>query len=172
LETAKKLIDYIVGRYNIDKNRIYATGQSMGFMCCSELNIRYPNLFAASLLFGGQWNPQTMPQLKDKKMWIVVSELNQRAFSNNNETMLNIEMAGTKVGRYWWDGRASQAEFTENVQEALQDGCNIRYSVLKGDSVLPEGKIAENPLAYHTNTWRVGYTIEALRDWLFTCVKA
>lgn len=167
LETAKCLLDEVVSRYSIDQDRIYGTGQSMGCMSTCELNIRYPELFAACLLVGGQWNPKTMVQCIDKNLWITVSEGDEKAFPINNAVVENMEKAGCRVGRYWWDAKKSQGELNQDIEEALKDGCKIRYSVFKGDSVLPDG-VKPHPLRYHENTWRVAYSLSGLRDWLFS----
>lgn len=173
LETIKKLLDTIVKNYSIDENRIYGTGQSMGCMATCELNIRYPDLFAACLLVGGQWNPETMVKCVNKNLWITVAEGDEKAFPINNQVTENMEKAGAKIGRYRWDAKKSPKELDEDVKEALKDDCNIRYTVFEGDSVLPD-EIDPHlplPLQFHTNTWRVAYTIQGLRDWLLSMTK-
>jgi predicted peptidase len=173
LEAIKNLLDYIVESYSIDENRIYGTGQSMGCMATCELNVRYPDLFAACLLVAGQWNPETMVQCVNKKFWITVAEGDEKAFPINNQVTENLEKAGAKIGRYRWDAKKSPEELDEDVKEALKDDCNIRYTVFEGNSVLPE-KVDPHlplPLQFHTNTWRVAYTIQGLRDWLLSETK-
>jgi predicted peptidase len=170
LEVIKKLLDHVVDSYSIDKNRIYGTGQSMGCMATCELNVRYPDLFAACLLVGGQWNPETMVKCVNKKFWITVAEGDEKAFPINNQVTENLEKAGAKVGRYWWDAKKSPEELEKEVSEALKDDCNIRYTVFEGNSVLPDevDPHLPIPLQFHTNTWRVAYTIQGLRDWLLS----
>jgi predicted peptidase len=166
IETVKEMIDYISDQYSVDKNRIYGTGQSMGCMVTYELNVRYPDLYAACLLVGGQWNPDTVVKCKEKNFWIVVSEGDEKAFPINNQITENLEKAGAKVGRYRWDAKKPEKELNTEIARALEEDCNIRYSVLTGNSVLPDG-VQPHPLQFHINTWRVAYTIEGLRDWLF-----
>lgn len=67
LDATVNLINSLEDQYNIDKNRLYTTGQSMGCMSSIALNIKYPDLFAASLLVAGQWDPTKVSALaKDK----------------------------------------------------------------------------------------------------------
>jgi poly(3-hydroxybutyrate) depolymerase len=44
----------------IDKKRLYTTGQSAGCMRSISMDIKYPDLFAASLLVAGQGDAQEM----------------------------------------------------------------------------------------------------------------
>lgn len=48
LDTTIDLINVLSEQYNIDKSRIYATGQSGGCMMTIAMNIKYPDFFAAS----------------------------------------------------------------------------------------------------------------------------
>jgi hypothetical protein len=73
------------GEYaSIDQNRLYTTGQSAGCMASIAFNIKYPDLFAASLLVAGQWNFQAMAGMIHNNIWIIVSEGDQRAFPGMN----------------------------------------------------------------------------------------
>lgn len=73
-ETLIDLIDSLSGQYSIDKNRLYATGQSMGCMNELGISIKYPDIFAAMMLVAGQWDAQATSVLANKKMWILVAE--------------------------------------------------------------------------------------------------
>lgn len=48
------LVLAVTKKYSVDPKRRYATGQSMGAMMSLGLNIKYPDLFAASFRFGCQ----------------------------------------------------------------------------------------------------------------------
>ena len=54
-------VNQISGQYTVDKNKIYTTGQSGGCMMSLALNIKYPELFAASFLVAGQWGAELPP---------------------------------------------------------------------------------------------------------------
>ncbi|MDD1723964.1 MAG: hypothetical protein LUQ07_02410, partial [Methanospirillum sp.] len=73
------LVQVIADQYNIDKNRIYTTGQSMGCMSSIAMDIKYPDLFAASLLVAGQWDPTLVSPMARQNLWIVVSEGDTKA---------------------------------------------------------------------------------------------
>ena len=171
LFTIKALLDDVVERYNVDKKRVYTTGQSMGCMASCELNIRYPDYFAASLLVAGQWSPERMAeQCTGCKFWILVSEHDAKAFPGMNAVTEALEGAGVKIGRYWWDAKESAEQLSEYAREAMKDDVPVRYTVFHGSSVVPAHRI-DNPGTNHVCTWNVVYPIKGLREWLFSIAK-
>lgn len=171
LDATVNLVSALTGRYSIDKNRVYTTGQSMGCMASIEMMIRYPDLFAAALLVAGQWDAKRMSVLTRANMWIVVSEGDRRAFPGMNASMAALEAAGVKVSRATWNGRASAAEFALEVSKMIAEGNNIKYTVLARGTVVPGGLPDDGP-NNHVHTWPIAYAIEGLRDWLFAQVRA
>lgn len=164
-----EILEYVLATYPVDRKRLYTTGQSMGCMASCELNIRYPDLFAASLLVAGQWDPEKMAKkCCHNKLWIMVSEGDTKAYPGMNAVTDAMEAAGARVGRYRWDAKASQ--LNEQIRKVQEDNVNIRYTVLTGDSVLPDGH-PRFPGAYHMATWPVVYQMDGLKQWLFSNSK-
>jgi predicted peptidase len=151
------LIRLLETQYSLDTDRLYTTGQSMGCMTSIAMNIKYPDLFAASLLVAGQWDPNAMSVLSAANLWIVVSEGDTKAYPGMNASLAILAAKGAKISRATWDGGASALELASDVNRMLAEGGNINYTVLQGGS--------------HTYTWQVAYSIEGLRDWLFTQAK-
>lgn len=171
IEILKDMIDDVTARYAVDKDRIYATGQSMGCMAFCELNIRYPGYFAASLLVAGQWSPERMAEkCLREKLWILVSEHDAKAFPGMNAVTDAMEKAGAKIGRYMWDAKASPETLDACVAQALMDDVSIRYTVFEKSSVVPAWK-DDNPATNHVCTWPVAYGIRGLMEWLFSNKK-
>jgi len=73
-KSLKMLIDDLIENYNVDKNRIYITGLSMGGYGTYEMLARYPDLFAAAILvcggIGSMYTRMNLLQLKDIPLWI------------------------------------------------------------------------------------------------------
>jgi len=170
LDVTAALIKSIQSQYSIDLLRVYTTGQSMGCMASIEMLIRYPDLFAAALLVAGQWDAAKMSVLTGAKLWVVVSEGDRRAFPGMNASMAALEAAGAKISRATWNGQASAAEFASNVRQMIAEGNNIKYTVFANRTVVPKF-LPDNGPNNHIYTWPVAYTIEGLRDWLFSQVK-
>ena len=165
----KALIDDVAERYNVDQDRIYLTGQSMGCMASCELNIRDPDRYAASLLVAGQWSPERMAaQCTEKSLWILVSNHDAKAFPGMNAVTEAMEAKGAKIGRYTWNAKAGAEALEAAVTDALRNDVNIRYTVFEGSSVVPDYK-DDNPATNHMETWPVVYEIEGLKRWLFSC---
>ena len=169
LETIKELLDDVVNRYNIDKNRIYTTGQSQGCMASCELNIRYPDYFAAALLVSGQWNPETMAaKLTKSKLFIALSEGGPREFPGMNAVIAALETAGAKVARAYLNAQKSKAELNANIEELIATNANILYAIYDAKTVLPNDGKEYTQIAHHLRGWEITYGIEAVRDWLLS----
>lgn len=164
----KPLLDYVCDTYSIDRSRIYSTGQSQGGMAACELNVEYPELFAASLLVACQWDPEKMAErCVGQKYWILVSEIDQKASSGMNAVTEAMSAKGSTVKRFTWDAKAPREQLADKVSEALKEEADIRYTFFAGDSVIPEDDTGPNRLHHaHANTWPVAYDIEGVRDWL------
>jgi predicted peptidase len=172
LETIKDLLDDVVSRYSIDKNRIYTTGQSQGCMASCELNVRYPDYFAASLLVSGQWNPETMAaKLAKKNLFIALSEGGPREFPGMNAVTAALEAVGAQVARAYLNARQSKAELNTDVKELIATGANILYAIYDAKTALPDDGKEYPQMAHHSRGWEITYGIEAVRDWLLSQIK-
>jgi predicted peptidase len=168
LDITVNLINYLTGQYSIDKNRIYTTGQSMGCMLSIAINIKYPDLFAASMLVAGQWGAELTRPMYNKELWIIVAEGDTKAFPGMNASAAVWEAAGAKISRATWSARASEAEKAANVKKMLAEDTNIKYAVFEKGTVFPEGQQGGME---HMASFPKAYSIEGVRDWLFTQKK-
>ena len=166
LDATVDLIDALANRYAIDRTRLYATGQSMGAMMSIAMDIRYPVLFAASYIVAGQWDPALVAPLAHQKLWILVSQGDLKAYPGENAMMAALEKDGAKVGRAVWDGRSTPEQFAAAVARMEADGNPINYVALQQGTVVPAGQ-SDDGGSNHMNTWRIAYTIDGIRDWLF-----
>lgn len=154
LTLVSSLLHYVIDEYSVDVTRIYGTGQSQGCMTNIALSDKYPDLFAAQLLVAGQWDVEEMAAMKDKNLWIVVCEGDNKAYPGMNEATEKWESLGSAVARSdMWDSTSTAEEFDELVSQMESQNCKINYTVFEGGS--------------HTYTWTVAYNIEGIRDWLF-----
>jgi predicted peptidase len=65
-----QLVQYSLHTYNVQKNRVYVGGLSMGGMGTFELVRRMPNTFAAAFPICGGANPATAKQLAATNWWV------------------------------------------------------------------------------------------------------
>ncbi|MBQ6190745.1 MAG: prolyl oligopeptidase family serine peptidase, partial [Bacteroidaceae bacterium] len=66
VEMTIRLLESVCKEYNVDTNRLYTTGQSMGGMMSFYFNITHPDLFAASLFVSSQWDTSKMQDFGKK----------------------------------------------------------------------------------------------------------
>ena len=152
------LVKELEKQYSIDPNRLYNTGQSMGGRTSIAMDIKYPDMFAASLLVACQWDPTKVTPMAKDNLWIIVSEGDSKASPGMDAITEALKMQGATVSsKAAWNAEASAAELSTDVSKMLAAGCNINYTVFKNGN--------------HRYTWLYAYTIEGVRDWLFKQVK-
>ena len=165
-DTTVDLVRSLTAKYSIDTDRLYSTGQSMGAMMTLGLNIKYPDLFAASWVVAGQWPSAPAAPLARKNLWVTVSQGDTKAYPGENAIMAVIEEAGTKVSRAVWDGQSSATEFAADVKAMVAKGTTVNYASFKKGSTLAGG-LANAHGVEHNSTWPIAYTIEGIREWIF-----
>ncbi|MFI6625829.1 twin-arginine translocation signal domain-containing protein [Streptomyces sp. NPDC050528] len=161
-DTTAHLVQELTKKYNLDEKRIYATGQSMGAMMTLGLNIKYPDLFGASFVVAGQWPADQAKPLAKKKLWIVVSQDDDKSYSGENAITKVIKAQGTAVGTAVWNGRSTGAQFAADVRSLKAQKALVNYASFKTGTVVPAGSTT----SAHMATWQVAYTIPGIRDWV------
>lgn len=170
LDVTIDLVKALTEEFSIDQNRLYNTGQSGGGMMSIAMNIKYPDLFAASFLVACQWDATLCKPLADDKLWIVVSEGDLKAYPGQNAIMEVLEAEGAMIGRAVWNGRATSEEFAADVAAMEAEGNPIKYVALQKGTVVLPGQDDDGG-SNHTGTWRIAYQIPGIRDWLLSQSK-
>ena len=156
------LVQALTKKYNLDEKRLYATGQSMGAMMTLGLNIKYPDLFGASFVVAGQWPADQAKPLAKKKLWIVVSQDDDKSYSGENAITRVVKEQGTAVGTAVWNGRSTAAQFAADVRSLKAQKALVNYASFKTGTVVPAGSTT----SAHMATWQVAYTIPGIREWV------
>ena len=106
-----ELIDDIIQKFPIDKNRIYITGLSMGGMGTFDLITRKPELFAAALPVCGAGDITMADRFKNIPVWIVHGSNDPAVDVKNSYNMANALVAAganpgltiyPEVGHFSW----------------------------------------------------------------------
>ena len=147
------LIRSLMKAYSIDPGRIYNTGQSMGGMTSIAMDIKYPDLFAASLLVACQWNAAKVAPMASIPLWIIVSQGDTKASPGQDKITSALKQLGATVCRATWEAKDSAAALEKEVADMRKKGCQINYTTFKNGS--------------HRYTWQYAYSIQGVRDWLF-----
>lgn len=151
MDITVNLVKSLMTQYSLDPNKLYNTGQSMGGMTSIAMDIKYPDLFAASWLVACQWDPAKVAPLAGKPLWIIVSAGDTKANPGQDAIVAELVKKGDTVAKASWKAEASARDTAQAVQ-ALSTPVTIHYAVFEGGS--------------HRYTWQYAYGIAGVRDWL------
>ena len=65
-----ELLDDVVAKHKVDRDRVYVTGLSMGGFGTWSLAMAYPDKFAAIIPICGGGNPANAAKIKDLPIWV------------------------------------------------------------------------------------------------------
>ena len=171
IEVAVRLIRSLTENYSIDTDRIYTTGQSMGGMTSFYLNIAYPDLFAASLFVGSQWDTELLNVLEDTNFFYIVAAGDPKA-SAGQAALLEVFQADQAAYSYAeWSAQEDAKTQNESVAAMLAEGNHANFVMFTEGSTLTEGQSASPGAGEHMTSFDYAYKIEAVRDWLFEQTK-
>jgi predicted peptidase len=95
---AIQLIDQIISSYNVDSNRLYLTGLSMGGFGTWDYIADYPKKFAAAIPLSGGGNPSTAPIIKDIPIWAFHGAADTNVYPSQTDNMYYaIQNAGVTI---------------------------------------------------------------------------
>ncbi|MCM1452007.1 MAG: alpha/beta hydrolase-fold protein [Clostridium sp.] len=167
VDAAARLVMSLAAEKNIDSNRLYATGQSMGGMISMYYNVKYPELFAASLFVDCHWDKATFDQLVKHKFIYFIAGDEGKA----HKCLEPLEDAARKEGVQYtfaeWSAKLPEARQSELAATMLEKGAPVNIFEFEPKSVLPaDGKGSE-----HMYSFDYAYRIASVRDWLFRQTK-
>ena len=167
IEAAVHFIQYLLQTYSIDPDRLYTTGQSMGGMTSFYLNITYPDLFAASLFVGSQWDNSILNVLEDDSFFYIVSAGDPKASAGQSELLSVFDADGASYTHGEWGAQDPADEQNAAVSAMLSEGHSANFVTFTAGTTLAEGASASGGAGEHMTSFDFAYKIEAVRDWLF-----
>ena len=167
IEAAVHFIQYLLQTYSIDPGRLYTTGQSMGGMTSFYLNITYPDLFAASVFVGSQWDNSKLNVLEDKSFFYIVSAGDPKASAGQSELLSVFDADGASYTHEEWGAQDPAEEQNAAVAAMLGEGNSANFVTFTAGTTLAEGASAPGGAGEHMTSFDYAYKIEAVRDWLF-----
>lgn len=170
IETAVKLIQYLTETYSIDTGRIYTTGQSMGGMTSFYLNVTCPDLFAASLFVGSQWDINVLNVLEGDTFFYIVSAGDPKASAGQAELMALFDSDGVAYSAAEWSAQDDAQD--QKVADMLAEGHSANFVTFTLGTTLVDGQTSGGGAGEHMTSFDYVYKIEAVRDWLFEQAKA
>lgn len=154
-----RLVEKTAKEKNIDRNRLYTTGQSMGGMISMYYNVTYPEVFAASIFVDCHWDSATFPELVKHKFTFITA--------GKAGTFDALEAAAKEADIKYeyedWSARLPQQEQDRLASEELAKGAPINIINFTSKTVLPaDGKGSE-----HMYSFDYAYRLTPVREWLF-----
>ncbi|GAA3616680.1 prolyl oligopeptidase family serine peptidase [Secundilactobacillus similis] len=163
VQTYLDLLKSLEKQYNIDQNRLYGTGQSMGGMTMFYLNSHYPKLFAATLYVSSQWDVKQLAALKHQKFFYIVAGGDSTAVSGQNSLIKYLKQSNVAYTHRTLSATASAKTKNQVINQMLAKKANANFITWTSGSVLTNSQQAME----HMASFDYGYTVPSVRDWLF-----
>ena len=165
-----RLISKLQNEYNIDSNRIYGTGQSMGAMTTLYLLANNPNLFAAGLIADGQWKIDELVGIENATFTYFAAAGDEKAFNGQNEVKKYLDSRNIKYGCLNDINAKEQIEILNNETKKMYDlGHKMNFiSFAKGTVISPNSVMKFE----HMESFKYAYRIDTVRDWMFSQSKS
>ena len=167
IEVGVRLIQSLMEQYSIDDDRVYTTGQSMGGMTSFYLNVTYPDLFAASLFVGSQWDNSILNALEDDSFFYIVSAGDPKASVGQAGLMEVFDGDGAAYSHAQWSAQDDAQTQNAAVNAMLAEGNSANFVTFTLGTTLAEGQTSGGGAGEHMTSFDYAYKLEAVRDWLF-----
>lgn len=167
IDVAVSIIHHLTQTYSIDESRLYTTGQSMGGMTSFHLNVKYPDLFAASLFVGSQWDNSILDVLESDTFFYIVSAGDEKASTGQSGLMTVFDQDGVGYSHGEWSAQDDAQTQAQAVQALIDQGYSANFVTFTAGTTLPEGMYGSE----HLTSFDYAYKLETVRDWLFAQSK-
>ena len=168
MDVIVRMIEKIKNDYDIHKDKIYSTGQSMGCMTSLYLTANNPDLFAATLLVDGQWDINEIQGIKDRKFIYFAAEGDKKAFDGQTNVKNYLKENNVDYAEvYDVDAKDSAENLNRIADELFSKGLDKNFITWKLNSTYANGESNGSMAGEHMTSFYYGYNIERVRDWLF-----
>lgn len=158
-----RLVKQTAAEKNIDSNRLYTTGQSMGGMISMYYNITYPDVFAASLFVDCHWDTSKFDALAMHKFVYVTAGNSGHSWGDIKPLEAAAETVGVKYEYAQWSAKLPESEQDALATAMLAKGAPINIINFTPKSVLPaDGKGSE-----HMYSFDYAYKLTPVLKWIF-----
>lgn len=158
-----RMLKDVTGKYNVDTNRLYTTGQSMGGMISMYYNVAYPDVFAASIFVDSHWATSTFTELAKHKFIYFIAGDKGKAYADMQPLEEAAEKDGVQYTFASWSAKLPELRQSELAATMLEKGAPVNIFQFEPGSVLPEdGKGSE-----HMYSFDYAYKIPSVREWMF-----
>ena len=139
----------------------------MGGMISFYLNANHPDLFAASLFVGSQWDVNVLAPLANQSFFYIVSSGDPRASKGMNELGAMLKGKGASYGQIEFAANLPQAEQDRKVQDLIAQGKRINFVQFTKGTLVPASIRGSEMFVEHMYSFDHAYLLSPVRDWLF-----
>lgn len=178
-DQALKIIDKVVEDYNMDTNRLYLTGQSMGGIADFYLNDKYPEKFAATVYVGCQTGGTARDEddpdyyrIINNRVWenqkfvYICSRKDQQAPYGQDDMLAVLDEDGLEYGG------ATEELFSLDHEDLDASNALVKAELDKGYSMNFFGfkQVTESGegSAEHMNSFKYCYGLNCIFEWLMS----
>lgn len=163
VDVAVRMLNDVVAKNNVDTNRLYTTGQSMGGMISMYYNVAYPDLFAASIFVDSHWEPSTFEELAKHKFIYFIAGDKGKAYADLKPLEAAAEKDSVQYTFASWSAKLPEARQNSLAAVMLEKGAPVNFFQFEPGTVLPDdGKGSE-----HMYSFDYAYKIPSVREWMF-----
>ena len=163
-----RMIEQIAKDYDINKDKIYSTGQSMGCMTSLYLTANNPDLFAATLLVDGQWEISQIQGIKDRKFIYFAAEGDKKAYEGQTNVKNYLKENNVDYAEVLdVDAKLDAESLNKIADDLFSKGLDKNFITWKLNSTYVNGESNGSKAGEHMTSFYYGYNIEKVRDWLF-----
>lgn len=163
VDIVARLVKEFAQKTEVDSNRLYTTGQSMGGMISMYYNVTYPDLFAASIFVDSHWDTSTFTELAKHKFVYFIAGDKGKAYADIKPLEEAAEKDGVNYAFAAWSAKLPETRQSELAAVMLDKGAPVNIFEFEPGTVLPEsGEGSE-----HMYSFDYAYKITAVKDWLF-----
>ena len=168
VDATARMVKAVAAENNVDTNRLYTTGQSMGCMTSLYLAAHYPDLFAAELFVSGQWEMDELQGLETQTFFYIAAGGDPKASEGQSNAMADFDSKGVSYSvSYNWDATLSDADMEDILRAEIDEGNSRNFGQFAAGSVLE----ANNRGIEHMSSFDCAYKLDAVRAWLFAQTK-
>jgi len=167
IDIAVRLINSLTKEYSIDTNRLYTTGQSMGGMTSFYINLAYPDMFAASLFVGSQWDNTKLSAIEKNKFFYIVSAGDPKASAGQSGLMEVFDSDKAPYSHGEWSAKDDATTQDAAIAKMLGEGNNANFVTFTAGTTIADGSSAPAGSGEHMTSFDYAYKIGAVREWLF-----
>ena len=163
VDTVLRLVEHIVATENIDTNRIYTTGQSMGGMISMFFTASRPDIFAASLFVDCHWDENVFPTLARATFTFITAGKSGKSFANISALEKAVKAIGRQYAFEEWSAKLPLSEQDTLANALFAKGAPVNIINFTPKSVLP----ADGNGSEHMYSFDCAYRLKPVQEWLF-----